>query len=127
MVKRVIAEVATGERKAYDRGYRAAVMGEARVYGEVLPIIPWAMGYTDATGTVVIDCDQGAFGDNDNAAEHLGTSAPRGLWYWEGTVRGWQCPDGDYDSDAVGKFSLTTAKCVGERAAPDEFPIAEEP
>lgn len=87
----------------------------------------WAMGYTDSTGTVVVECCERTFESKFDAAAYLADDAPMGLWYWEGTIRGWQCPEGDYDSDAVGKFSLTTAKCVGERAAPDEFPIAEEP
>lgn len=69
----------------------------------------WAMGYTDSTGTIVFDCCEAA-DFADDAAELLGGDAPMGLWHWEGTIRGFEWSGGDYDCEAVGKFSPTTAK-----------------
>lgn len=77
----------------------------------------WAMGYTDETGTVVVEYCERTFESKSDAEECL-SHAPMGLWYWEGAIRAIECRDGDYDSEAVGRFMPTTARLVGNGEAP---------
>ena len=76
------------------------------------------MGYTDDTGTLVVEhCE--AFEGNSDAADMLHDYSPAGLWYWEGYLKTLEHHAGDFDVEAVGKFYPTTAQKVRNGEAPE--------